>query len=88
MQEEEKEIGNINDFGDAKGAENNENLKEKEVEEENKELMENPFDMAEEVVEAESEETEEEKSFNDVNYWKPENKQDDDSMKDLLNDLD
>ena len=44
--------------------------------------------MAEEVVEAESEETEEEKSFNDVNYWKPENKQDDDSMKDLLNDLD
>ena len=88
MQEEEKEIGNINDFGDAKGAENNENLKEKKVEEENKELMENPFDMAEEVVEAESEETEEEKSFNDVNYWKPENKQDDDSMKDLLNDLD
>ena len=57
-------------------------------EEENKELMENPFDMAEKVVEAESEETEEEKSFNEVNYWKPENKQDDDSMKDLLNDLD
>ena len=50
--------------------------------------MENPFDMAEEVVEAKSEETEEEKSFNDVNYWRPENQQNDDAMKDILDELD
>ena len=47
--------------------------------------MENPFDTAEEA-EVESEETVEEKSYNDVNYWKPE--QDDESLKDILNDLD
>jgi hypothetical protein len=84
MKEEENEIGGINDFGDAKGGENNENLQEKE---EDKELMENPFDTAEEV-EVESVETEEEKSFNDVNYWRPENQQNDDAMKDILDELD
>ena len=40
-----------------------------------------------EEIEEESAETEEQKSFNDVNYWKPEVK-DDDSMKNILNDLD
>ena len=48
--------------------------------------MEKPLDMVEEI-EIESEETEEQKSFNDVNYWKPEVK-DDDSMKNILDDLD
>ena len=50
------------------------------------EFKENPLDMVEEI-EIESEETEEQKSFNDVNYWKPEVK-DDDSMKNILDDLD
>ena len=77
-------MGNENNpYGDNKGEDNEENPKEKE---EDKEFMENPFDTVEEI-EVESEETEEQKSFNDVNYWKPEVK-DDDSMKNILNDLD
>ena len=77
-------MGNENNpYGDNKGEDNEENPKEKE---EDKEFMENPFDTVEEI-EVESEETEEQKSFNYVNYWKPEVK-DDDSMKYILNDLD
>ena len=83
MQEDLNDIGvgseNIG-YGDNKGEDNEEIQKDKE------EFMENPLDMVEEI-EIESEETEEQKSFNDVNYWKPEVK-DDDSMKNILDDLD
>jgi hypothetical protein len=86
MQDDQNDIGMGNEnnpYGDNKGEDNEENPKEKE---EDKEFMENPFDTVEEIEE-ESAETEEQKSFNDVNYWKPEVK-DDDSMKNILNDLD
>ena len=65
---------------------NNNNAVDKEeapkVEEE--EAKEKPDTGTEDV----SEETEEEKSFNDVNYWKSEIKPDDDIMSAMLNDLD
>ena len=52
---------------------------------EEEEAKEKPDTGPEEEV---SEETEEEKSFNDVNYWKSEIKPDDDIMSAMLNDLD
>ena len=52
---------------------------------EEEEAKEKPDAGPEEEV---SEETEEEKSFNDVNYWKSEIKPDDDIMSAMLNDLD
>ena len=51
---------------------------------EEEEAKEKPDTGTEDV----SEETEEEKSFNDVNYWKSEIKPDDDIMSAMLNDLD
>ena len=65
--------------------ENNAGEQEKAPKMEEEEVKEKPDKGTEEEV---SEETEEEKSYNDVNYWKSEIKPDDDIMSAVLNDLD